>query len=181
MINHHYSIAILSNINLISYHACQKVISGWILIKTFIDCNIFLAINKMAADLTPLSKSWCKQKYLCDKHQISWLLPTFYAWHNDGDFLGLPVPCVHSRTIHMIPHWMLDRDEFGGGETPKNFGVLCPPTRYVLLHFKKEFSKVFKIWSFMSDNFFLKNSPKFSKNFLKFSQLFQNRKKLLFL
>ena len=42
---------------------------------------------------------------------------------------------------------------------------------------KKEFLKISKIWSFMSGNFF----RKIPQNFLKFSQLFQNRKKLLLL
>ena len=60
----------------------------------------------------------------------------------------------------------LIRVVFGGG-TPKIFGVLCPPTIDVLLHF---YYQIFKIWSFMPLNFFRKISQKISEIFSTFSK-----------
>ena len=61
-----------------------------------------------------------------------------------------------------------------GGGTPQNFWSFMSPTRYVLLHFKKEFSKIFKIWSFMYGHFF----RKIPQNFQKFPEIFSTFSKL---
>ena len=63
------------------------------------------------------------------------------------------------------------------GVHPIFFGDLCPLPIPFYCIFKKEFSE---IWSFMFSIFFEK-LPKISKIFLKFCQLFQNRRKLLVL
>ena len=56
-----------------------------------------------------------------------------------------------------------------------NFFVpLIPPTSNVLLHFKKEFSKIFKICSLDTSNFFRKISKKICEIFL-FFQKMKNR------
>ena len=55
------------------------------------------------------------------------------------------------------------------GETPNFFGVLCPPTINVSLHFNKEVLKIYEIWSFMSYNFFKKFSQIFPEIFSTFA------------
>ena len=66
-----------------------------------------------------------------------------------------------------------------GGGPPKIFGVLCPPTSNVLFVFQERIFENFQNLEFYVRAFFSKNSPKFSKNFLKFFQLFQNWKKTI--
>ena len=58
------------------------------------------------------------------------------------------------------------------------FGVLSPPTRYVYCIFINRFSKIFKIWSFMSGNFFEKFS-KICKNFPVILSTFLKSKKAI--
>ena len=66
------------------------------------------------------------------------------------------------------------RDEFGG-EPPKFLYFWYPPPPLFYCIFKKEFSKIFKISTFDACIFFEK-FPKISKKFVKFFQIFQNRK-----
>ena len=60
-----------------------------------------------------------------------------------------------------------------GRRTPKIFGVLSTPRIHVLLHFKKEISK---IWSFSSEIFFQKISQNFQTIFKIFLNLFKIEK-----
>ena len=71
----------------------------------------------------------------------------------------------------------LNQSIFWGGDPPNFLEFYVPlPTPFYCI-FKKEFSKIFKIWSFMSSNFSRKisqNFPKISWNFLNFFKIEKN-------
>ena len=58
----------------------------------------------------------------------------------------------------------------------KIFGVFVPLQSMFYCILKKEFSEIFKIWSFISGNFF-QNLSEISQKFYEIFQLYQNRKK----
>ena len=67
--------------------------------------------------------------------------------------------------------YMSSEMNLGGGGTPQNFwSFMSPPQGVFYCFFKKEFSEISKIWSFMSGNFF----PKIPQNFQKISWNFLN-------
>ena len=69
---------------------------------------------------------------------------------------------------------IISRDEFGG--TPKIFRVLCPLEGTFYYIFKKEFSEISHIWSFISGDFFEKFHD-ISEKFQEFLSTFTKLKK----
>ena len=88
-----------------------------------------------------------------------------------------------SLRLHLIPAteyfvFEINRDQSFIWGTPKIFGVLCPPTIDVLLHFYYQIFENFRKFGVLCLSIFFEKVP---KKFLKFLKLFQNQKKLSFL
>ena len=94
------------------------------------------------------------------------------SYWKEGPILG--EPGIFSSILGSGLIAICIRDELGG--PPKIFGVLCPPQEGFYCTFINKFSKIYKNLEFYVRRFFSKILPKFPENFLKFSQLFQNRK-----
>ena len=91
------------------------------------------------------------------------------------------MPCTHvsiAKKTKLQWSGVFNRNELGGGQ---NFWSFMSPNKGCFIAvLRTNFRKISK-FGVLCPAIFSKNSPKFPKNFLKFSQFFQNRKKLLFL